>query len=223
MCNQSHASAFGRSGSRSRMRGPSNPTSPSSSYNDLGTFSPGSPPLGATISRPHSRAQSQPQSSFPSSYFDHGYSSPDDNNNYTMRRSRSQYGYDDSFDSSVPIPRASASDSDDEDEIDADLVLDRNNAGSTISLELHDRLDALQRNNEELSRKLLEAEKTLQDKLANYDMELDEAQHKLEELRSELSASNREEKDLRTKDVRSIFVSNLSRANDDFRLKTCPQ
>lgn len=189
------------------MRGPSNPTSPSSSYNELGPFSPGSPPLGATISRPHSRAQSQPQNSFPSSYFDHGYSSPDDSNNHTMKRSKPQYGYyDDSFDSSVPIPRASTSDSDDEDEIDAGLVLDRNNA-SSISLELHDRLDTLQRNNEELSRKLLEAEKTLQDKLANYDMELDEAQHKLEELRSELSASNREEKDLRTKDVKSISWS----------------
>ena len=196
------------------MRGPSNPTSPSSSYNDLGPFTPGSPPLGATISRPHSRAQSQPQSSFPSSYFDLGYSSPDDNN-YTMRRPKSQYGYDDS---SVPIPRASTSDSDDEDEIDAGLILDRNDASST-TLELHDRLDALQRNNEELSRKLLEAEKTLQDKLSNYDMELDEAQHKLEELRSELSASNREEKDLRTKDVSSISVSLIFLANDDFRLR----
>jgi len=50
----------------------------------------------------------------------------------------------------------------------------------------------------------LEAEKTLQDKLANYDTELDEAQHKLEELRSELSASNREEKDLRTKDTKNM-------------------
>jgi hypothetical protein len=120
-----------------------------------------------------------------------------------MRRSKSQYGY---YDSSVPIPHGSTSDSD-EDEIDAGLVLDRNDANST-TLELHDRLDALQTNNEELSRrKLLEAEKTLQDKLANYDMELDEAQHKLEELRSELSASNREEKDLRTKDVRSISLS----------------
>ena len=123
-----------------------------------------------------------------------------------MRQSKSQYGYDDS---SAPIPRASTSDSDDEDEIDAGLVLDRNDASST-TLELHDRLDALQRNNEELSRKLLEAEKTLQDKLANYDMELDEAQHKLEELRSELSASNREEKDLRARDVRSIHLSNFS-------------
>lgn len=197
-CKQSHGSVFGRSGSQTRMRRPSNPASPSGSYKE---FSPGSPPLSATISRPHSRTQSQPQNSFTSSYFDHGYSSPDDNNNYTMRRSKSQYGYDDS---SVPIPHGSTSDSDDEDEIDAGLVLDRNDASST-TLELHDRLDALQRNNEELSRKLLEAEKTLQDKLSNYDMELDEAQHKLEELRSELSASNREEKDLRTKDVRCIL------------------
>ena len=202
MCQQSHGSAFGRSASRTRMRGPSNPTSPSISHRDLGTFSSGSPPLGATISRPHSRAQSQPQNSFSGSHLDYGYSSPDDNN-YTMRSPGSQYGYyNDPFDSSVPIPRASTSDSDDEDEIDADLVLDRNN--STISLELHDRLDSLQKNNEELSRKLLEAEKSLQDKLANYDMELDEAQHKLEELRSELSASNREEKDLRAKDVRYL-------------------
>ena len=223
--NQSHSSAFGRSSSRSRMRGPSNPTSPSVSYRDLGVFSPGSPPSGATISRPHSRAQSQPQNSFANSHFDHGYSSPDDNN-YTMRRPRTQFGYDynDSFESSVPMPRASNSDSEDEDEIDAGLVLDRNNTNSTISLELHDRLDALQRNNEELSRKLLEAEKTLQDKLANYDLELDEAQHKLEELRIELNSSNREEKDLRAKDVRSISLFlTFSPTNDAFRLKTCPQ
>ena len=104
------------------------------------------------------------------------------------------------------MPHTSNSDSDDEDEIDANLVPDRNSINSTISLELHDRLDALQRNNEELSRKLLEAEKTLQDKLTNYDMELDEAQHKLEELRIELNASNREEKDLRAKDVRNILT-----------------
>ena len=155
------------------------------------------------LPRPHSRAQSLPQNSFASSYFDHGYSSRDDNNNYTTRLSKSQYGYDDS---SAPIPRATTSDSDDEDEIESGLVLDRNSNASSATLELHDRLDALQRNNEELSRKLLEAEKTLQDKLANYDMELDEAQHKLEELRSELNASNREEKDLRTKDVRNISL-----------------
>ena len=192
------------------MRRPSNPNSPSSPHRDLGTFSPGSPPLPATISRPHSRAQSQPQNSFSSSYFDHGYSSPDDSN-HTVKRPKSHYGYDynDSFQSSVPKPRASSADSDDEDdedEIEADLVLDRSNLNSTISLELHDRLDALQRNNEELSRKLLEAENTLQDKLANYDVELDEAQHKLEELRVELTASNREEKDLRTKDVRHFCL-----------------
>lgn len=198
---QSHGGVFGRSTSRTRR--PSNPASPSSSYRDLNVFSPGSPPLGATISRPHSRAQSQPQSSFSSSHFDHGYSSPDDNNTTRLPRSRYGYNYNDPFESSGPVPRASNSDSD-EDEIDADLVLDQNNTSSAISLELHDRLDALQRNNEELSRKLLEAEKTLQDKLANYDVELDEAQHKLEELRIELSASNREEKDLRAKDVRNI-------------------
>ena len=68
-------------------------------------------------------------------------------------------------------------------------------------MEIHDRLDALTRANEELIRKKMEAEQALQNKLAEHDMELDENQQRLEELRSELNSSNREEKELRAKDV----------------------
>ena len=100
---------------------------------------------------------------------------------HTMRQSKPHFGYNDS---SVLIPHTSTSHSDDGDEIDAGLILDRNDASST-ALELQ----------------------TPQDQLANYDMELDDARHEMEELRSELSASNREEKDLRTKYVpRSISL-----------------
>jgi hypothetical protein len=136
-----------------------------------------------------------------------GYSSPDDGNNYTLKRPVSRYGHkqNDSFDfeNSIAMPRQN-SDSDEED-IVAGLVLDRHGerstASSTVSMEIHDRLDALTRANEELIRKKMEAEQALQNKLAEHDMELDENQQRLEELRSELNSSNREEKELRAKDV----------------------
>jgi hypothetical protein len=144
-----------------------------------------------------------------------GYSSPDDGNNYTFKRPISRYGHkqNDSFDfdnsiSTLPMPRQN-SDSDEED-IVAGLVLDRHGdrstASSTVSMEIHDRLDALTRANEELIRKKMEAEQALQNKLAEHDMELDENQQRLEELRSELNSSNREEKELRAKDVSGISV-----------------
>lgn len=64
------------------------------------------------------------------------------------------------------------------------------------------RLDALQRMNTDLGRKLLEAERTLQNRLADHEQELEDMQMRLEEARSELSATKREEKDLRGKEVR---------------------
>lgn len=95
----------------------------------------------------------------------------------------------------------SDSDSDGENESALGLVLDRSATSSTVSLEPMDRLDALQKANTELGRKLMEAEKTLQDKLMEHDMDLDEMQGRLEELKSELTATKREEKELRTKEV----------------------
>jgi phage shock protein A len=64
-----------------------------------------------------------------------------------------------------------------------------------------DRVDALQRTNADLSRKLIEAEKTIQNKISEHELELEELQSRLEEMRSELSATKREEKELRSKEV----------------------
>ena len=154
-------SSFNRSTS-GRVRAPSNPTSPSTSSNDLNnSFSPiGSPPYsgGPTFSRPHSRAQSQPINNF--GYDEHGYSSPDDNN-HTLNASHSNPGgtFMDSI-SSLPVPRANGNgddtDSDHEDSL-LSLVIDR----SMVSLEPLNRLDALQRANADLNRKCMEAERTL--------------------------------------------------------------
>ena len=100
------------------------------------------------------------------------------------------------------MPRANGngndedSDSDHEDSL-LGLVMDR----STVSLEPLDRLDALQRANAELNRKCMEAERTLQHKLSEHELELEELQSRLEEVRSELAHTKREEKELRSKDV----------------------
>jgi hypothetical protein len=85
------------------------------------------------------------------------------------------------------------------------LVLDRSTASSTVSMEPQERLEALQRANTELGRKLIEAEETLQNKLSEHEVELEEMQGRLEEVRSELSATKREEKELRSKEVGYFF------------------
>jgi hypothetical protein len=117
--------------------------------------------------------------------------------------------------SSLPLPHPhtpdSGPDSDSEDTLG--LVLDRSAASSTVSMEPLDRVDALQRANAELGRKLMEAERTLQGKLADHENELEEMQGRLEEVRSELSATKREEKELRAKEVSRnvldvVFYSN---------------
>jgi hypothetical protein len=105
--------------------------------------------------------------------------------------------------SSLPMPRsASDSDSDDENESSLGLVMERSAASSTVSLESTEQLDALQKANAELGRKLIEAERTLENRLNEHDMDLDEMQGRLEELKSELTSTKREEKELRTKEVR---------------------
>jgi len=81
------------------------------------------------------------------------------------------------------------------------LVMDRSTTSSTVSLEPLDRLDALQRANADLNRKCVEAERTLQHKLSEHELELEEMQSRLEEMRSELAHTKREEKELRSKDV----------------------
>lgn len=105
---------------------------------------------------------------------------------------------------SLPMPRMSSSDSDSDDSDDVDsalgLVLDRSTTSSTASMEPMERLEALQRVNADLGKKLVEAERTLQRKLSDHESELEEMEARLEEAKTELSAAKREEKELRNKD-----------------------
>ncbi|GLB40717.1 hypothetical protein LshimejAT787_0805880 [Lyophyllum shimeji] len=203
-------SAFGRTPGRSRA--PSNPTSPSSTSADLNAFSPVlpvmSPTFGRPPSRPHSRAQSQPQARL---FGSGGGRFGDDDNDHTID-ANPLYDYrgartDDIMKgiSSLPMPRSADSDSDGEEDSILGLVLDRSAASSTVSLEPMDRLDVLQRANAELSRKLMEAEKMLQNKLMEHESELEDMQGRLEEMRSELNAAKREEKELRAKERQNII------------------
>jgi len=109
------------------------------------------------------------------------------------------------FDDTVtphPMQRMSVdSDSDDsEDDSALGFVFDRSTASSSASMEPLERLDALQRVNADLAKKLVDAERTLQRKLADHEVELEEMEARLEEAKSELSAAKREEKELRNKE-----------------------
>jgi len=161
------------------------------------------------MSRPSSRSAHRRRGGSGLNSSDLGYSSPEDTNHTVKTVSRYGFNnYDGSFVndvSTLPMPRSSENDSDEENEVDAGLVHDRTTSSSTVSMEVHERMEALQRNNEELGRKLMEAERTLQNKLMEHETELEETHMRLEELRSELSLSNREEKELRAKDVRIHF------------------
>ncbi|OBZ66290.1 hypothetical protein A0H81_13780 [Grifola frondosa] len=173
-------------------------------------------PFGASFSRPHSRAQSQPQARFSaldSAVDDYHYgSSPEREPRPPSTGLMSPPPSDSSFDedelfreriSSLPMPRSadsdSESDSDGEDST-LGLVMDRSAASSTVSLDIQERLDALQRMNTELGRKLIEAEQTMSNRLAEHEQELEDMQSRLEEARTELSATKREEKELRSKE-----------------------
>lgn len=110
------------------------------------------------------------------------------------------------------MPRLSdGSDSDSDGEEPSMLIYDRSAASSTVSLEPMERLEALQRINTDLSKKLIEAERTLQNRLTEHEIELEEMQGRLEEAKGELSATKKEEKELRAKEVsnktRSLSVS----------------
>ncbi|KAJ6620038.1 hypothetical protein B0H10DRAFT_1876306 [Mycena sp. CBHHK59/15] len=172
-------SAFGR-GPAGRMRTPSNPTSPSSSMMSS-DFSLGSPPPGSH-SRPPSRARSRNPEE---------HQQQQDNYDYTFRQGLN----------SLQMPRGNDSDSDsDDDGAGRDMVMDRSAASSTASMMPHDRVEALQRINDELARKLVDTERTMQRKLAEQEAEFEDLQVKLEETRNELSAAKREEKELRSKE-----------------------
>ncbi|KDQ52645.1 hypothetical protein JAAARDRAFT_183899 [Jaapia argillacea MUCL 33604] len=222
------SSSFSRSGRRSRA--PSDPNDPNSrsapNLSISGSFSP-PPNIASPPSRPHSRAQSYPESHFVSlnaalspggdAYNQYGFSDDHDEDLSNMSGFSSPpidteglYDYSHRSDddilsgvNSLPMPRRSDSDSDsdsDGEERTLGLVLDRSAASSTVSLEPSERVEALQRTNVELGRKLVDAERTLQNRLTEHELELEEMQARLEEVKSELSATKREEKELRAKE-----------------------
>lgn len=81
------------------------------------------------------------------------------------------------------------------------LVHERTITVSTISLDMQERIEALQKTNDDLRRKLNDAEETLQKKLNEHEQDLENMQQRLEEMKSELSATKRQEKELRAKEV----------------------
>ncbi|KAJ3851945.1 hypothetical protein EV368DRAFT_83038 [Lentinula lateritia] len=179
-------------GKRSRSRaGSQSITTPSSSstafpLSPSGTFSPGDSP-----SRDRFLAES-------------GSSSPEDS---TTHLPRTDYDLVDSI-SRIPMPHSSDSDDSDDDQDGntyTHFVFDpehgsRSTTSSTASLLPGERLEALSRANTELAKRLQDAERTLSRKIGEHESELEELQYKLEELRSELARSKRDEKELRAKE-----------------------
>ncbi|KZV67327.1 hypothetical protein PENSPDRAFT_688229 [Peniophora sp. CONT] len=176
-------------------RGKRTPSQQRESDDDFGGI--GSPP-GEVYSRPHSRAQSQPQNllSTPRSSDRDERKSP-----AHLDLARSVYDAFQDQVSSLPMPHAeNGYEDEDEDVTTMGLVMDRSAKSSTISMEAEERMDVLQKANNELSKKLIESERLLQNRLNDHEAELEEMQQKLEETWAELAATKREEKELRSKD-----------------------
>ena len=121
--------------------------------------------------------------------------------------------------SALPLIRPhSPSDHSDADSSDDDMergrVLDHRasmaSMMSTISMEDQEKMETLEKSNKELARKLMEAERTLSVRMADHENDLADMEAKIEEMRSELSATKREEKDLRGREV-SISFGSLTR------------
>ncbi|CAE6456594.1 unnamed protein product [Rhizoctonia solani] len=71
---------------------------------------------------------------------------------------------------------------------------------SDASLEPQDVVEALQKTNAELSRKAAESERRMQNRLAERETEIADLEQQLDDLKAELSASRRDEKELRIKE-----------------------
>ena len=92
------------------------------------------------------------------------------------------------------------SDEDDDDDPTLLRVHERIPTMSTVSLDMAERIDALQRINDELRRKLSDTEDNLQKRLTEREAEIEDMQQHLDELRSELSVAKRQEKELKAKE-----------------------
>ncbi|GJE89826.1 hypothetical protein PsYK624_059350 [Phanerochaete sordida] len=231
-----------------RVRSPSNPVSPDPySERGSGSFSPisiGSPNFGGSYSRPHSRTQSHGHfGSLDGFAMRHRSISPESERDFYQHEhttglmspppSDRDMSFDDDDDhpiSSLPLPsrhRSSSDGSDDDDDDDPTLlrVHERIPTTSTISLDMAERVDALQRINDELRRKLSDTEDNLQRRLAEREAEIEDMQQRLDEFRNELSVAKRQEKDLKAKErtnstqIQSLeqSIAQLSRSLENSR------
>ncbi|KLO17115.1 hypothetical protein SCHPADRAFT_822027 [Schizopora paradoxa] len=193
-----------RPGSRSGHRAPSNPASPRMGSFDTqdASWSTASPPhISSPPMRPHSRARSHGQ-------FDH-YGSPDHSEwgsgNFSFMSMPPEGRHRDE-NSSIMLPPRHNDDEDSDSGEDEDptlgLVLDRSAKSSLVSMAPQDQLDALQKANTELVRKLQSVEQNMQHRLIDHETEIEDLQNRIEEMKIELSATKREEKELRGKEGR---------------------
>lgn len=88
----------------------------------------------------------------------------------------------------------------DDDEVDYHDSLSSDQT-SMFSVNTSDRIDELERIREEQTKKLKEVQRTLEDKMATHELEMEEMLVQKEELEAELASSKRDEKELRLKDV----------------------
>lgn len=72
-----------------------------------------------------------------------------------------------------------------------------------------DRYEDLERIHEETVKKLKELQRTLDQKMADHESEIEEMLVRKEELEAELASSKRDEKELRLKEVRNLFLLGL--------------
>lgn len=181
---------IGRSGGRTRA--PSNPTAPS--YDDHTMSPPGSARSFSSASRPGSRSGRQGG----------GYSSPEEG--YDPNTSHEHFM---ASISSLPLPRH-LQDDDEHDSDDDTMGLIHDRRASMISLEDHDKIEVLQKTNDELARKLYEIENTLTQRITEHENELEDSQARLDEVHSELAATKKEEKELRSKEVIAVFLHRVT-------------
>ena len=100
------------------------------------------------------------------------------------------------------VDSSSESESDDGEDSTFAFIRDRND--SMASLASIEREEALQRANQDLSRRVVEQDRVLQRKISEHEAELEQLEIALEETKQELSSSKREEKELRAKEAKYI-------------------
>ena len=110
--------------------------------------------------------------------------------------------------SSLPVSKRD-DDSDSDEEVQNILVYDRSAAPSNASMDSQERVDVLNKTIDELRKKLTDAERGLNRKVNELELELEEAQEKVEELKAELVSARKEEKELKSKEVRSHILTVL--------------